>query len=252
MRVTLEQLIREHNCFSDVKCDEWLVTHIVMTGTLGSSPHPEWRSWIQVMGPDFEAKHRDDPTAFGWKQLCECIETREDTMLITYTKTRESNPEANFTEMIKTGTRAKHHCKYHGKEVAHTEDECTLNPANKDKKQELDKKKKAEAEKKKAEAENKNGKPSHDLRDIVCWTCGEKGHIVTLCPKKENKKDESASFAFALGVDDTPSDSIVKDTPSDSIVNDTPSDSIVDDTPSDSIDDDTPSASIVYARFIVS
>jgi len=41
----------------------------------------------------------------------------------------------------------------------------------------------------------------------VCWTCGEKGHLATSCPKKKDtKKDESASFAYALSALGTPSD----------------------------------------------
>jgi len=221
MRITLDQLICKHNCFSDVECDLWLVAHIVMTSALGTSPHAEWRSWIQVKGSDFEARHRANPAAFGWKELCECIETREHTLYLTYGKPRGSTPEAHFLKTAKMGnegSRTKQHCKYHDKEVAHTEDECLLNPANKAKKQEFEKKKKADADKRKANAEkkratanvnknDKNGKPSHDLKDIVCWTCGEKGHLATSCPKKKDtKKDESASFAYALSALGTPSD----------------------------------------------
>jgi len=175
MRVTLDQLIRKHNCFSDVECDLWLVAHIVMTLALGTSPHAEWRLWIQVMGSDFEARHHANPAAFGWKELCECIKTREHTLYLTYGKPRGSTPEAHFLKTAKMGnegSRTKQHCKYHDKEVAHTEDECLLNPANKAKKQEFEKKKKADADKRKANAEkkraaananknDKNGKPSH-------------------------------------------------------------------------------------------
>jgi Zinc knuckle len=87
---------------------------------------------------------------------------------------------AFHTKQIKT------RCPYCGK-IGHKKEDCWELKANKDKRPKHWNKNYKPKEK------NENGNKTSKNPNIVCWTCNQKGHIQTNCPK--NKEQETGMMA---------------------------------------------------------